>query len=230
MHRSRFYFEGRAAVRLPFPLKKKYTTSLISAFFMLCTTLGLSQEEMSPDEAEALKTQVKSLANDTRTITSDFTQYKHLDFLSNDIESEGRLAFRAPDQVKWEYTEPYAYSIVFKDKTLYINDEGNKSNVDVGANKLFEQLNHLIAASIRGDMFDAEQFDMSFFKENGKNLVHFMPKDPQFSEFISAFHITFNEIGEVEKVKMIEPSGDYTLIVFSNRKTNQPLSDAHFAQ
>ncbi|SHI61391.1 outer membrane lipoprotein carrier protein LolA [Pseudozobellia thermophila] len=230
MHRFSFYLEGRPAPRLSFPLNKKYGSPAILVFFVLFATLALGQTKMSATESEALKAKVKSLANNTRTITSDFTQYKHLDFLSNDIESSGKLAFRAPDQVKWQYVKPYAYSIVFKNQTLYIDDEGNKSNIDVSGNKLFERLNHLIAASISGDMFDAEQFDMSFFNDSGKSLVHFMPKDPQFSEFISAFHITFNELGEVERVKMIEPSGDFTLIVFSNRKTNQPLSDAHFAQ
>jgi hypothetical protein len=30
------------------------------------------------------------------------------------------------------------------------------------------------------------------------------------------------------KVKMIEPSDDYTMIDFSNRKTNQPIGDEKF--
>ena len=42
-----------------------------------------------------IKTSVKN-----RPITSDFTQYKHLDFLSDDIESKGKLAFKAPDSGK----------------------------------------------------------------------------------------------------------------------------------
>ena len=32
----------------------------------------------------------------------------------------------------------------------------------------------------------------------------------------------------VVKVKMIEPSDDYTMIDFSNRKTNQPIGDEKF--
>ncbi|WP_245224709.1 outer membrane lipoprotein carrier protein LolA [Pseudozobellia sp. WGM2] len=209
-------------------LLKKNTQPIFCLVFIMWTVIGLSQTKMSTTEANTLKTLVKSLADKTETITSDFTQYKHLDFLSNDIESSGKLTFMAPNLVKWEYIAPFAYAIIFKDKTIFINDGGNKSNIDVGGNKLFEQLNHLITSSVRGDMFDDEKFDILFFKENGQSLVHFMPKDPKFAEFINAFHIKFNEIGEVEEVKMIEPSGDYTQIVFNNRKTNQPLSDADF--
>ncbi len=183
---------------------------------------------MTSTEADKLRTMVKEQAEKTKAITSDFTQYKHLDFLANDIESKGKMAYKFPDMVKWEYTEPFAYSIIFKNQALYINDDGNKSNMDVSGNKIFEQLNHLITASIRGDMFDDAQFDISYLEKDGKSIVHFLPKNSQLTDFIEAFHLTFNKKGEVEAVKMIEPSGDYTRIVLGNRQTNQPLSDADF--
>jgi outer membrane lipoprotein-sorting protein len=203
--------------------------ALVVLFYWIGTSLS-AQSRMTPAEADALKTSVKQQADTVKTITSDFTQYKHLDFLSDDIESKGKLAFKVPDRVKWEYVEPYSYSIIFKDQTLYINDDGSKSNMDVGGNKIFAQLNRLITASIRGDLFDDGQFEISYFKEDGNSLVHFVPRDTQFAQFIKVFHLTFNPTGEVVEVKMIEPSDDYTQIVFSGRKTNPPLSDADFAQ
>lgn len=185
---------------------------------------------MNATEAALLKALVKKQAATTQTVTSDFVQYKHLDFLSNDIKSSGKLAFKSPDKVKWEYTTPFEYSALFKNKTLYINDNGKKSDMDMGSNKIFEQLNQLITASIKGDMFDDNEFNITYYKKEGASEVHFMPKDAQFSEFIKAFLITFSSKGEVQEVKMIEPSEDYTQIVFSNRTINQSLPDAVFAQ
>ena len=173
---------------------------------------------------------MKALSKTTETISSDFVQYKHLDFLSNDIKSTGKLAFKSPDKVKWEYVTPFEYSVIFKNETLYINDNGNKSVMDMGSNKIFKQLNQLITASIKGDLFDADEFTVSYFKKEKKSEAHFEPTDPEFREFIKSFQIIFNSKGEVEEVKMIEPSDDYTQIIFSNRTTNQPLSDAVFAQ
>ena len=189
-----------------------------------------AQTKMSTSEAATLKATVKALSDKTQTISADFVQYKHLDFLSNDIESNGKLAFKSPNMVKWEYEKPFAYSVLFKNETLFINDNGNKSNLDMGSNKIFKQLNQLITASIKGDMFDASEFEVSYFKKDGESEVHFKPKDEQFSEFIKSFHITFNTNGEVQKVKMIESSDDYTQIIFSNRTTNQSLPDATFTQ
>ena len=53
-----------------------------------------AQTKMSTTEADALKATVKALSDKTVTISADFVQYKHLDFLSNDIESNGKLAFK----------------------------------------------------------------------------------------------------------------------------------------
>lgn len=219
MHRQMLIFDFFSA---------KLGTSLFVFSLLLCGSSLLAQSKMSSVDADALRTKVKEVAAQTETIRSEFTQYKHIDFLANDIESKGSLAYKAPNMVKWEYSEPFAYAVLFKNKTLYINDDGKKNSMDLSSNKVFKQLNELITSSIRGDMFDEERFSISYFSKDENSIVHFLPKDEQFSEFIQAFHLTFNEKGEVDQVKMIEPSGDYTQIVFSNRSTNQVLSDADF--
>lgn len=197
--------------------------------FLLAGSLN-AQTKMTDSKATALQSKVKSLAETTKTITADFVQYKHLDFLSNDIESNGKLSFKSPDLVKWAYVKPFEYSVLFKDDMLYINNEGEKNNVNIGSNKLFKQLNKLISASVTGDMFNTEEFDISYFEKQKDSEVHFSPKDKKFAKYIKEFHIIFNTYAEVSEVKMIEPSNDYTHIVFTNRLTNQNLSDAVFAQ
>lgn len=192
------------------------------------TFSGQAQTKMSNAEASQLKEKVKALSLTTKTISSDFVQYKHLDFLDNDIETSGKLAFKAPDLVKWEYVSPFKYSVIFKKGKLYINDEGKKSDIDLGANKMFDQLNNLIINSVKGDMFDSSKFNISYFKIGKNSLVHFEIKDQKLGKYIKAFHITFNEKGDVTEVKMIEHSGDYSQIIFSNKVLNKPLDDALF--
>ncbi len=189
-----------------------------------------AQTKMTPTEAQALKALVKAQAETTKTIISDFTQYKHLDFLSNDIVTKGNLHFKSPNLVRWSYSDPFKYSVIFKNETLFINDEGNKSEIDIGSSQMFKQLNKLIIKSVKGDMFDETEFDITYYKNNSKNQVEFKPKDANFSEFINSFYITFSSKGDVEQVKMIEPSGDYTKIVFSNRSLNSPVKDEIFNQ
>jgi len=195
-------------------------------FFMFLATQA--QTKMTASEASNLKKQVKNLAISTKTILSDFVQYKHLDFLDNDIETIGKLSFKAPDLVKWEYLKPFKYAVLFKGETLYINDEGKKSNVDIGSNKMFKQLNNLIVSSVKGDMFDDNKFNIQYFKTLEYSVVYFSPKDEKFAKYIKSFHISFNERGDVVEVKMIESSDDYTKIVFNNKVLNQPIDEAVF--
>lgn len=187
-----------------------------------------AQTKMTVAEAEVLKDKVKNHALTIQTISSDFTQYKHLDFLDNDIVTSGKLAFKSPDLVKWEYIKPFKYSVIFKNEQLLINDEGNKSNIDIGSSNTFKQLNKLIISSVKGDMFDDTEFTIEYYKTSNTSIVYFSPKNKQFAEFIKTFHITFNTQGDVTEVKMIEPSGDFTKIVFTNKQLNKTLADAVF--
>lgn len=102
--------------------------------------LGLKAQEtvMNNSEITEFKSLVNATAAETRTIQSDFTQYKHMDFLSNDIETSGKMAFKEPDLIKWEYTKPYTYSVIFNTGKIYIDDDGSKSNMDLGNNRLFK--------------------------------------------------------------------------------------------
>lgn len=188
-----------------------------------------AQTVLQPSEAEALRTKVKAKAKSTTTISSNFTQYKHLDFLSNDIITKGHLTFKSPNKIKWEYVDPFKYVAIFNDQTLHINDNGNKSDVNIGSSKLFKQLNELIIKSVKGDMFDEEAFYISYFKHDDVIKVHFDIKDQKYLDYLKTFQLTFNAEGDVEEVKMIEPSNDFTRIVFENRVLNKPVSDAFFS-
>lgn len=188
-----------------------------------------AQTPLSAAEASTLKKSVQDQAKKTETMTVDFVQLKHMDFLSNDIETSGNLALKQPDLVKWQYTKPFKYSVLFKDNTLYIDDDGKKSDVNLSSNKLFGQLNNLVVNSITGDLFREEEFDITYFKSQESYEVHFVPKNTKLKKYISEFRLYFDIEAFVTKVKMIEPSEDYTIISFSNRQINTPLADAVFA-
>lgn len=205
--------------------------ALFLGVLLLISLHSFGQERvLSADEIKELKVKVKEKSETTQTIKSDFVQYKHLDFLSNDIKTEGKLAYKSPNLVKWEYTNPYKYSVVFKNNSLLINDDGKKNTVNIGSSKLFEKMNVLIVKSIRGDMFDDAEFDISYHKSKSSYIVKFLLKDVNFKKVIKQFVLHFDvKSYDVTQVKMIEPSNDYTKIVFKNRKLNIPLSDAIFS-
>ncbi len=203
--------------------------------FILVITLFISmfsvfsQEELSASKAQVLKEKIIQKSKNTKTIANDFKQSKHLSFLTKDIISYGKLVFKAPNLIKWEYQKPFKYSVVFKDNQLFIDDDGTKSNIDLSANKAFKNLNNLIIKSVKGDLFDDNKFSIKYFKEKANYMIRFTSKDDSLKSFIKEFELTFDgKTFNVLQIKMIETSDDYTLIQFLNQKINKPVSDAIF--
>lgn len=191
--------------------------------------LKAQESSMSASEIAAFKEKVVLVAKTTQTIKADFVQYKHLNFLSNDVETSGNMAFKAPNLVKWEYTDPYQYSVIFKENELLINDGGTKSNVNIGSSKLFKKLNQLIVNSVKGNMFADADFEVTYFKSPDFFKVIFKPKNSKIARFIATFELLFDkEEMQVFEIKMIEPSADFTRIVFSNRVLNSAINNEVF--
>lgn len=199
-------------------------------FFLVVFFVRGQEISLSDSEIQVFKNRVSTTAKGSKTIVNTFVQIKHIDFLSNDIQSSGDLFFKSPNIIKWKYTSPYEYSVIFKNKKLYINDAGKKSDINLASNKVFKKLNDLIARSVSGDMMDENQFVMSFYKNKDTYIAKLLPKDQTLKSMFKEIVLSFgNEAFLVSSVKLIEPSGDYTLINFKNVSVNQPIKDAVFA-
>lgn len=205
-------------------MQMKQISSLV---FLLFTTLFFAQEsKMTAAEITKFKSKIEKETKTIKTIKTDFIQYKHLDFLSKDIETSGKMTFKAPNLLNWQYTKPYEYSIVFKNNKVYINDQGKKSTVD---GKMFEKINSLIVGSVSGNMFDDKEFTISYYKSKEFNITKLVPKTSTIKKYIKEVELYFpkNE-STVAQVKLIEPSNDYTKIVFKNKVINAKVDDSAF--
>jgi outer membrane lipoprotein-sorting protein len=191
---------------------------------------SLAQEQkMSESEIVAFKQSVAVVSKKIKTLSTDFVQYKHLDFLSKDIETSGKMVFKEPNLLLWQYKKPYSYSIVFKNGKILINDEGKKSAVDIGNSKLFGKINKLIVGSVSGDLFDDAAFAISYFKNKDQNVTKFVPKDATLKKYIKQIELTFDkEDATVVQVKLLESSADFTRIIFKNKVINIKIDEASF--
>lgn len=204
------------------PMKTKF----FALIFLVLATSAFAQQKMSAPEIANFKNAVNAVAKSTKTLTADFTQYKHMDFLAKDIETSGKMHFKGPNMLQWQYVKPYQYAVVFKNNKIYINDGGKKSNMN--SNKMFDKLSKLITGSVNGNMFDEQEFTITYYT-GASNVTVLMPKDAALKKYIRQMELSFDKKSNtVSEVKMTEPSGDYTRIVFKNKVTNAKINDAVF--
>ena len=202
------------------------------ASLLTCISIESLAQDLSMSELESkeLRSKVIEKSKSTTSIISDFEQFKHLEFLSNDIKSSGKLVYKYPNFIKWAYEAPFKYSAIFKNDKLYINDNGKKSDIDMGSNKTFKSLNDLIVKSVTGDMFDENKFKIIYYKSTKYYKVSFTPIEKAMQKIINKIELKFDiSTLDVVEVKMIESSEDYTLLKFLNLILNEPVSDTEFS-
>ncbi|MET3537952.1 LolA family protein [Chryseobacterium limigenitum] len=196
---------------------------LVSGFFFAQNTA------MTGAEAKAFMTKVSSETKEIKTLQSDFTQTKKMDFLDKNIVTYGRMSLKTPSILSWKYTKPYQYSIIFKDNKIFINDQGKKSSVDAKS-KTFEKINKLIVGSSNGQMFNDPEFSVAYLKNGNYNIAKFTPKSAQLLKYIKQIELSFPKgQSTVSQVNMTEASGDTTNIVFKNTKINAPIAASEFS-
>lgn len=88
--------------------------SFIIILSSLFVQQAFTQTPLTSTEINQFKQHVKQTAQQTETIVSDFVQEKQMEFLNDGAISEGTLTFKSPNAIRWEYTKPYAYEVIFK--------------------------------------------------------------------------------------------------------------------
>lgn len=119
-------------------------------------------------------------------LTADFTQTKSVAMMREPQVSQGKMVYRAPDYLKWEYTSPNA--VVWE-------MNGQESNVS----PQIQNLLRMIMASISG----AEEPDDKLRRESKKL-------------FRSVNVIMDEQRKVAQRVELIDKNGDTTIIEFSN--------------
>lgn len=182
-------------------------------------------------DVEAFRKGLDAMAASTTSIKANFKQKKYLSILANEIESDGKIQFKKPNLLKWEYTVPYQYSLILNGKELIINDQGKENSFDIASSQSFKQINELIVNSVQGNILDEERFEISYLEGKEHYLAKLKPRDAQMKKFLEQIDVYFNRHNfTVSQIRLIEPEDDYTHIAFQDMELNRAIPDAVFAK
>jgi outer membrane lipoprotein-sorting protein len=198
------------------------TGGFVVLFLMLGFLLpGLGQ---ATDDFEALRKSAQAI----KTLSADFVQEKHLKILAKPIISKGRLYFKAPRSIRWEYLSPM--------KSLTLMNKGGArvfiwSDGKWGLDKAQSNVRGIVMDEINNwftGRFEENPAFQHSYKAGPAPAVILTPKEGV-KNFIAQIILRFSQItGLVESVEIIENNDNRTKISFKSEKINAEIPDHIF--
>lgn len=210
---------------------KKVLTTLLTLLLFSGTMLaqkGLGTE-VTGNQRETLVKNISAAHQKLKTLSADFIQEKTSTLFIDKVVQKGKFYFKAPKQLRWEYTSPKAFTLIFNDKkTSIITEKGVTNN----SNKLLNELGNMIISTINGsNLCDENNFKISFYKneKSGHFTAVLLPINKRIKENYTKISVVMNGKSHLaEKVILVEKNGDITTISFTNTKIDNNLSSNIF--
>ena len=208
---------------------KKILLSLIVLFLsapIFAQEAGSS--EITGDKKTALVTSIEKAHKQLTTLSANFTQEKTSTLFTEKVVQKGKLSYKAPKQLRWEYTSPKAMTVIFSNgKVLLKTDKGTTNN----PNKMLGEMGNMIINTINGSFLkENSDFSTRYYKnKSGQYVVMLTPVNKKIKAYYKSISIILNNSTFLaDKVVLTEVNGDTTTIIFSDKKTNATLSDSLF--
>jgi len=203
--------------------------------FILVLTLTIvnciAQDEAyyAMKDTSTFNAKIGRVAKETKTIQSDFVQEKHMSFLSEPAITKGRFFFKKENKVRWEYNDPYSYIMVMNDGKISIKDGDKEKKFDIKSRVIANKINEMMLGTIQGKVLNNEDFEGKFLESADYFLVRLVPVVKKMKKYVQKIDLYFDkENYHVSRIKIVEISGDYTLLNFMNRVSNGNISEERF--
>lgn len=207
-------------------------TILLSLFLLLLSAPLYAQEagstEVTGDKKTTLVNSIEKAHKQLTSLSASFIQEKTSSLFTDKMVQKGKLNYKSPKQLRWEYTSPKAMTVIFSNgKVLLKTEKGTTSN----PNKMLGEMGNMIINTINGNFLkENSDFSTRYYKtKGGQYAVVLTPVNKRIKAYYKSISITLSSSTFLaDKVMLTEANGDVTTITFSDKKTNTTLSDSLF--
>ena len=167
-----------------------------------------------------------------KTMSCDFIQEKELSFMNEKVASEGKMLYKQPDKIRWEYTKPISYVFAMDGKNIFMDSGANQSRIPARSSKLFNEISNIIIGGVSGvGLIDSPDFTSQFGVGTTNYRVTLTPLKKEVQDLFSTIQLYVNKTdSRINEVELIEKGGDKTLIRLKNMQTNVTVNDEIFSR
>jgi len=170
-----------------------------------------------------------SAAAGIETAQGRVRQEKRLEMFKDTVVSKGKFAYRRPDKLRWELTEPVASGFAITGPTgrRWHGLTGRTEPFALESDPMMRVVASQILASVRADFAPLlKEYRISVAAESPVTLV----LEPLIANpFVERVTVTFSKTAaHVESVSVREKGGDSTTFSFTDVEVNKPIPDGTF--
>lgn len=194
----------------------------VSVFLLVCAVSSVNARPIPPLEGlEALRKGFSGISD----FSAEITQEKRLSLMKRNMNMNGTVRFRKPDQFYMAINPPYNSRMVLKDSTIEIagGPEGKRNRIvlppEQGLGRWFSKLLAPVTSLPEGVSIQA---DLS-------NSVYTLTVTPQGKGGqVKELVISFLADGTIRRLMILEQNGDRATMTFRNLRRNIGLTDREF--
>jgi outer membrane lipoprotein carrier protein len=141
------------------------------------------------------------------------------------------MYFKQPDKLRWQYTSPYDYTFIMNGDKVRIKSTKSTQDINVQGNKIFRQITNIILNTVTGGgLKSASDFTVEVYQSDKGYFAKLYPKKKEVKQIYNVIEIYFNaSLTMVSSVRMIEKTGDETLVNLNNLKANASINEKMFS-
>ena len=204
--------------------------SCLLVFLSPCLPM-MGQTKLTAEQQKQIVEKIDKASSAMKTMQCDFTQTKRMKMLSKDMQSKGVMYFKRPDKLRWQYTSPYDYTFIMNGDKVQIKSMKSTKNIDVQQNKMFRQITNIILSSITGGTLrTSADFTVELWQQDKSYFVKLYPMKKELKQLYQYLEIWFDPaLTKVSTVKMMEKTGDMTIVNLLNTKYGVTINEKMFA-
>ncbi|HAS89114.1 MAG TPA: outer membrane lipoprotein carrier protein LolA [Desulfovibrio sp.] len=201
--------------------------TVLLVFMLLMFSAGSAFADKQSNFLEELQNKSQSIIS----ISCEFNQQSHIALFADVIESKGKFRFARPDNLRWEYTEPFVSGFLLKGQEGLKWDGAAKDSTRFNTETSPEMA--IISEQILAWTTMNIPWLQSLYGIKVTNyapaVMELTPKSGKTKQFLKLIRIFFTpKETHLKSIELHEPSGDYTKIIFFNVQLNQKLAQGTF--
>jgi len=181
-------------------------------------------------EKSSMAKKIAAASTQVSSLQCDFVQEKKLSFLTEVQKSNGKMYYKNPNCLRWEYVAPDPYIFIFNNQKIYLKNEKGTSQFNANTNRTLKTMSQLIIGTISGEgLQQNSNFTIEYYTGGKQILVKLTPVDKNIKKMISTIELYLdNTTLLATQMVMNEAGGDVTKFTFLNVQKNIALSSNKF--